>query len=388
MKFILHGLVLLTLAAVPQILRAQFTDSYASTETGQYVEELKKHLGATDADDDSFWWDAEYLARTFSRTDRLNIPLETVIHHIRLAQSARNRFYPFIPVRAYQDYLLALRIRYERTAHPNWRQVLHEKLNPLTGNNADVDQAAGTVFRWIRENVRLEDEGDTYPIGFKGDLDPLTTLRGRAGTEIDLAILGVAALRSVGIAARLVWASAIANEKGGKVWLEYRSKENWIPWAPSAPADSDHLEWLQKRFGKNFSTVVTNVRQPTNITPRYVLTLPIWFCSEPLTPEFEMNLCVLGSECLSPVTGKDLMNDLPTNLDYGFVIHPYLITFGQRKTMVGYKLLEPDARLGIQHPAWYVFSFKKKKQFLEFSETRPDNFEWTGTLFRKFKEEW
>jgi hypothetical protein len=196
LKFVLMSSCVVFLS---QLSWGQFTDNYASADEEQYVETLNKLIDK-DKHDDNFARDAAYLARTFSRTDKLNIPPKVVIEHIRLAQSMRSRFYPHVPFRAYQDYLLPLRIRYERTAHPNWRQVLYEKLNPLIKDAADIDQAADILFQWIRKEIRLEDEGNTYPIGVKGDLDPLTTLRGKAGTEIDLTILGVAALRAIGIA--------------------------------------------------------------------------------------------------------------------------------------------------------------------------------------------
>ncbi|MDR1192432.1 MAG: transglutaminase-like domain-containing protein [Verrucomicrobiales bacterium] len=384
--------MLITLPMIPQIAHSQFTDGYASTEAEQYVDELKKYLGQAEPDD-NFNRDAAYLVRTFSRTDKLNIPPDVVIKHIQLSQSVKNKYYSFIPYQAYQEYLLALRIRYERTAHSNWRQVLHEILNPLVKDAADIDQTANIVFQWLRKEVRLEDEGNTYPIGTKGDLDPLTTLKGKAGTEIDLAILGVAALRSVGIASRIVMAPAIANEKGGKIWLEYRSKEDWKPWVPSAPADSNHLTWLQKQFGKNFSAVVSNAKTPQNITPRYTETFPIWFCPDPLTPNFDVNFCIIGNTRFLVINGKDLMNDLPRNLDYGFGFQLYLITFGYRKTMWGYKLVDAKYNIDNNHrdrqiPAWYIFSFKQKKQFLKFSKDRPKNFEWKENIFRKYFENW
>jgi hypothetical protein len=125
------------------------------------------------------------------------------------------------------------------------------------------------------------------------------------------------------------------------------------------------------------------LENPQNITPRYCSTFPIWYCPEPLTGDFDMHLCVLGNECLLPITGKDLMNGFPENLDYGF--HPYLITFGARNNMVGYKLIVPQSR---KQPAWYIFSFKTKKQILEFTEKRPAFFEWRENYFRKYQDQW
>jgi hypothetical protein len=384
MKIPASCLILFVLTVIPRILHGQFTDSYASTEAGQYVEALSKHLNQAEFNDD-FKRDADYLAQTFSRTDRLNIPPELVIKHIRLAQSVRSKFYPFIPSRAYQEYLLALRIRYERTPHSNWRQVLHEKLSPLTKDITDIDLAANRVFLWIHENVQLENEGDTYPVGFKGDLDPLTTLRGKAGTEIDIAILGVAALRSVGIASRIVMAPAIANEKGGKVWLEYRSKDGWIPWVPSNLTDANHMVWLKKQFGKNFTIVVTNSKNPTNITPRYCGVISMWICPDPPTIENPTDIVALGENKLLPLMGKDLSNQLPENMDYGLAPQFYMITSGIRDKLIGYKYTINNS---LNETSWYTFSLTKKQQYFENSNNKPSFFPWTETYARKYQDDW
>jgi hypothetical protein len=210
-------------------------------------------------------------------------------------------------------------------------------------------------------------------------------LKGGYGTEIDISILGVAALRSVGIASRLVYAPTLAGEDGGKMWLEYRSKESWIPWCPSGPTNlSNHKDWLQKEWGRKFGVIVTDPGKPANITPSYCPTSPIWACPDPLTIEFDANYAVLGNKGLNPLMGKDLFNRLPKDMDYGLGLQSYLITAGNRESLLGQMLMQ--AKLNMN--SWYSFKTEKEEQLYSHSEKRPDYFLWTETYFRTYQAPW
>lgn len=168
------------------------------------------------------------------------------------------------------------------------------------------------MFAWIRREVKLFGETRTYPLNLKGDLDPLTTLRGGRGTETDVAILAVAALRSVGIAARIVYAPVIANENGGKVWLEYRDRNEWKPWAPSAPPQVDTKRWLNRQFGNQWAYILADPQYPVNITPSYTKTETLWLCPAPLAVEkFDATAMVLsaGTHPLFSVHRRSRMPD-------------------------------------------------------------------------------
>jgi len=372
------------LLVFPGPLPAQFTDSYAAIKAQDYVEQAKS--GTPEGQwDDTLERELYYLAQTLSQTDRANIPVATLLEHIRLSRDVRQKFYPYIPQKAYQDYVLALRIRYERSAHPYWRRELSAILKPVVGDTADVDQAAALVLGWLNKEVQLEDEGKTYPIGLKGDLDPLTTLKGGAGTEMDLSILGVAALRSVGIASRLVYAPTLAGEDGGKMWLEYHSQDSWIPWCPGGPKDqTNHKAWLQKEWGAKLAVVVTDPAKPTNITQAYCSTSPIWACPDPLTVDFDVNYAVLGKTGLTPIMGRDLFNNLPKDMDYGFGIQSYLITAGQRDSRFGQLLVQTQPKMD----AWYSFKADKEEQLYSSAEKRPGYFLWTETYSRIYQASW
>ena len=72
----------------------------------------------------------------------------------------------------------------------------------------NADDCAKQVFQWMTGHLVLTGSKSAYRLPMRGDLDPLTVLKGGRGSEIDLTIFGVAALRSCGVAARLVWAAA------------------------------------------------------------------------------------------------------------------------------------------------------------------------------------
>jgi hypothetical protein len=364
---------------------AQYLDAFGEEGSKDYLKEVRKVL--TPEQEKDFPEDeAMWLARTFSQLDRINIAPEIFIRHLRSVALKKNRFYVSISNQNYRDYLLALRIRYELTNRSNWQQVLAEHLEPLMATDKDPETAAQKVFGWLKERVELVGETRSYRFPYKGDQDPLTTLRARHGTEIDLAILGVAALRSVGIASRLVYAPTLSHEIGGKVWLEYRTEIAWKAWVPSAPiSNGDHQKWLLENYAKNFTLIVANPPDPQNVTQLYLPTVAFWFCPTPLdTEHFEFGLLVKGQQHLQSIMGHDLYTPKPKDFDLGVAPANYLTVCGQRTIAIATEevLLPNNAHY------WLTFDFKKMVSESISASARPPFFEWTMTHFRKQTDDW
>jgi hypothetical protein len=351
----------------------QYYDSTVQSSAEDYLTRVNERLGEA-ALNKVPRADALYLAGTFGQLDRFTIPPEVFIQHIELAGAMRNRFYPNIPDEAFRQYVLELRIRSEFTSRAGWRQPLHSELTPLIGNEKDISKAAGTVFSWIQSKVKLVGQPRTYRLNLKGDLDPLTTLRGRRGTETDVAILGVACLRSIGIAARIVYAPVIANENGGKVWLEYRDDKDWQTWAPSAPPGVACKEWLKREFAGKWAYILANPADPVNITSSYAPVTPLWLCPHPLTMDkFDGMAMVFSDGRLQPISGRDIYNIEPENANAGIGLGDYIIVTGDKASYGGIKPI----RLRGEAPGWYQMDFESRKQHFAQSKQQPEFFEWS-----------
>lgn len=364
---------LLLLSPLPA--RAQYYDSTVKASAEDYLQQVVETAGA-EALDKYPRGDVLYLAGTLGQMDRPSIPADVFIGHLEVATSVRNRFYPDIPQESYRQYILALRIRSEFTSHSGWSRRLNAELMQLIGEGTDITKAANLVFAWVRGKVKLDGETRTYQLNLKGDLDPLTTLRGGRGNEIDIAILAVASLRSVGIASRIVYAPVIANEKGGKVWVEYRDSKEWVPWvpsAPSAPPVESAKAWLTREFRGEWAYILANPEQPVNITGTYVQPVSLWLCPHPLSiDKFDGTPMIFSNGRLQPVTGRDLYNPEPENASVGMGAGPYVIVSGDRTTLGGIK---PVVLAGDQ-PGWYQMNFESKIQQFATGKSKPDFFEW------------
>lgn len=318
--------------------------------------------------------DALYLAGTLGQMDRINVSPETFMEHLEGAIKTRNRFYPDMPRKSFREYILAMRIRSEFTSRAGWRKRLGTELTPLIGDEQDVTKAANAVFTWIQSKVKLIGATRCYPLNLKGDLDPLTTLRGGRGSETDVAILAVAGLRSVGIAARIGYAPVIANEQGGKVCVEYRDRKEWQPWIPSAPVGVNAKAWLNKEFTGGLAYILANPQQPVNITSSYAPVTALWFCPHPLSVEkFDATAMVFCNGRWQSVTGRDIYNLEPENSTLGMGAGAYLIVSGDRATLGGIKPITLRADM----PGWYHMDFTAGKQQFAQSKQKPAFFEWT-----------
>lgn len=354
-------------------VQGQFCDGSAGNSAEDYLQRVTEKLGDS-ALDKIPRGEAIYLAGTFSRSDRVVVSPEVFIEHLVEAIKMRNRFYENIPEESFRDMILAVRIRAEFTSRAGWRKRLNTELAPLIGDETDVTKAANTVLAWVRTKVKLTGDSRTYALNLKGDLDPLTTLRGGRGTETDIAILAVACLRSVGIAARIVYAPVIANENGGKIWMEYRNRKEWLPWVPSLPDAPNVKIALNNAFAGRWAYIIANPEHPINITASYTSTTPLWLCPNPLTVEkFEATAMVFCNGRLQPVMGRDIYNLEPENASLGLGPGNYVVGSGDRATLGGIKpvILRAGGEQG-----WYQMDFEGRKQQFALSKEKPPFFAW------------
>lgn len=268
-----------------------------------FLESVEEAVGQ-EAFDGIRYDNAMHLALRLGPIDRFSMTPEIFVRHIRLSEAVEKRFYRKQPLSddEVKNYLLPLRIRYEHTSKPDWRAVISKEFTPVVVAAGTTEEAANAITHWMHENLTLLGSTTTYRMPMRGDLDPITVLRGKCGSEIDQAIFGVAALRSIGVAARLVWSPVLRGEIGGKCWVEYLNEEHkWIPWAPSLKESGNHRALLAQQFGEKFVFIMANPEAPTEITGTYVNTVEIRMSKE--APSLQMTVLVLGKEGLVPAFG-------------------------------------------------------------------------------------
>ena len=215
--------------------------------------------------------------------------------------------------------------------------------------------------------MKLTDEDGCYPLGQKGDIDPITTLRGGYGSETDLSIMAIAALRSVGVASRLVYTYIIAGENGGKVWVEYRTDKGWNAWVASAPDSTDGKQYLLSQFAGRFTLILANPEHPINITSLYVPVSSIDVTLNNAEPKNRpgWNLLVSGKNKLYPVTGRNIYIRLPESIQVG--AGDYVISAGDR---AHFATLDPISIKTGQNGS-YVLDLAKGTQTFSVAETPP-----------------
>lgn len=271
-----------------------------------YLQNIEDEVGLAEFNSIAYN-DAMTLVSSLSPMDRSNLSSTCFVRHLQHVQKVRKKFYQGKPLSNDEAaaYLQPFRVRQELTSKPNWLPMLASVMEPLVNKDKDADAAASTVIRWMHENLALQEPALSYPIPARGDLDPLTVMKGGRGNEIDLAIFGVCALRSIGVAARLVWAPALRGEPGGKVWLEYLSEnKKWNPWIPSFSKDCDTRTEFQKILAAKVVFVMAKPEAPIEVTETYVETTLLRIES----PEQDVvtSFLVLGNANLMPARGQEL----------------------------------------------------------------------------------
>jgi hypothetical protein len=367
--------------------QAQFVEGYSrdTTLNDLYFRSIQEKIRALSPVSESAQRDIQTLIPSLTRSDRAILTPEAFAGHVNLADRVRYRYYPGLSSEHYDQYLLPLRLRYEHLTSAGWRPRLFAELNPLVDGLASTpEEAATTVLDWVSRKVEILGSSDVYPLGFKGDMDPVTTLRGGYGTEVDISILAVAALRSIGVAARLAYSPAIAGKEGGKLWVEYRGTDDWHGWSSSMPATArDARVWLPEKYGTSLSLVLCNPQNEMNITPAYVQNVgTVWFSPSPLvTNHFEYNLLVPGSDRFRVISGHDLYSGgLPKDFDFGVAPGSYLAIAGARSQRFAFM----EIQLPSNGQGWLTTYLDRNKQSYTINDRKPEEFPWKGAYRRSF----
>jgi Transglutaminase-like superfamily len=339
-------------------MKGQYYDFSVESSAADFVDSVKQSVGDEKFSEVPRIY-AFTLAKTLGQLDRNTLTPEAFIEHIEEAEQVRNRFYPDISTVNYRTYLLPIRVRSEYLTQTGWRKSLRDKLEPEITGVTDPSQAAIKVLAWCKSKVKLTDEdAAAYPLGLKGDLDPITTLRSGYASEIDLSILAIAALRSVGVVSRMVYTHVIAGESGGKVWVEYRTGKGWNAWVASAPEGTDGKQYLLRQFSGHFTLILANPEQPINITSSYIPVSYLDVAIDNADPKNRpgWNLLVSGKNQLYPITGRNIFEKLPDSIEVG--AGEYVISAGDRVNLAA---LQPISLKAGQYGS-YVLDLAKGTQ--------------------------
>lgn len=272
------------------------------------------------------------VALPLGRIDKWYLTPQTFMSHVKRMQAARKQFYQERPLTddEVKSDLLAFRIRYEVSETADWMEQVGTQFDPVVEKAKTADEAALAIFAWMSGNLELTEKALSYKLPLRGDVEPMKVLKDKKGNEIDLTILGVAALRASGVAARIVYAPALRGEIGGKVWLEYLGEDRvWRPWVPSLGCGKDrdgsggaidglgqvvpatkqnapvtHLAEIRKRFGDKIVLVMTRPEEPREITDQYVDSAKLEFKTD--DQEVEISLMVFGGQGLMAARGNEV----------------------------------------------------------------------------------
>lgn len=135
-----------------------------------------------------------------------------ILDSLKLADKQRHRFYTNLDNEIYQDYILSPQIDSLPLPDLDWRPVLWEYFCPRVRRLNAPEAAAQIVVRLLRERVGID-------ATFGADVGVLTTWREGFTDEKGFDRIYVAALRTVGIAARL----------DGNARAEIWNGANWEP---------------------------------------------------------------------------------------------------------------------------------------------------------------
>jgi hypothetical protein len=123
-------------------------------------------------------------------------PLAPLLTHLELADLQRCHFYPNLDEATFHEYVLSPEIAPLPLNEVNWRRTLWENFYPRIRHETDPIEAAQIVVRFLRERVGIDPSYD-YRVGVE------TIWTEQMTDEAGFERIYVAALRSVGIAARL-----------------------------------------------------------------------------------------------------------------------------------------------------------------------------------------
>jgi len=172
---------------------------------------------------------ASFLVRNLPLQDAAILTAEDLRTILRHAFAARQvtPWGPLPPWEVFLHFVLPHRISQE--PYEPWREPLWKSLQEVVKASGTVDQAVVGVWRWVQRHVR-------YASSSSRDLGPLALLKLGMGRCEELAILMVAALRSIAIPARTCFTPQWQDREGNHGWVEVWVSGRWHPLDPGLPA--------------------------------------------------------------------------------------------------------------------------------------------------------
>jgi len=138
--------------------------------------------------------------------------LGAILAHVELANLERYHFYKDLEQSMYQRFVLSPVVDQLPLSELDWRRTLWEYFYPRIRNEHDPVRAAEAIVRFLRERVGI-DEAYSFQVGVE------TIWTQQMTDERGFERICVAALRSVGIAARLSQAKR-AELWANNVWQD------------------------------------------------------------------------------------------------------------------------------------------------------------------------
>lgn len=271
------------------------------THAYSYLDKLEQEIG-TDVYETLPPLQALDFAQKLGSIDLLTMTSAACVQHLQGVAKIRSNYYQAEPLTDTEvnEYLLPYRIRYEPTRDPIWFAKLQAHFTKIIKQKTitTADEAAQAVLAWIHSQVKLESDVMSYHLSIAGDVSQVDTLAAKKATEINHVILSIAALRSMGVAARMVYAPSLRGMTGGKIWLEYLDeKRQWQCQVPSLGAPGGHKEKIIAELGDNLAKIYARPEAPQEITASYLKVSRIaWQCE---SDDILVNVMILSKEGLA-----------------------------------------------------------------------------------------
>lgn len=277
--------------------------------------------------------DAIAAAEMLGKHERKIIPPETFHAHVCKAVEIRETspYAERAPTELWKLYGLPLRLRGERFRNAGWLVPVSEKFAEVVDGETDVRGVSARIFEWVEENIETGEETLQHGLRERGDLDPLTVLRGRWGRPSDVSLATIGALRSVGLLARLIYCPNTLGTGGELTWVEYLGPDGeWIAWVPGfegVPLDQ-HAGEIRKRFEGELPVVLADPFVKEDVTGRYV---SVWRPGFPLRARSGAKMFsaiqIIGGGALTQAAGAEFDwgsgpggLDLPVGVSSGILV--------------------------------------------------------------------
>jgi hypothetical protein len=277
---------------------------------GNYKELVKAiKLADEDKKEDLIW-----LIQRIPHLDRLTITSDILLEHLDYAFESKGKFKYEVPEELFREFILTYRIGSEPVQ--KWRKTLFDIFYPMVEDKSSPSDVAKTINHWVKESIReraREYFGQVQP--------PLRTLKGKKGTEEEIAILTTAILKSLGIPGRRAKVSFFGQEIGGASWVEIFDGGSWIPLYPLDPGDFGDFSKYEKDYTQNITVVYTrSANQRSLITSGYTPTGFLKVCifedSQPMIKFEDFSVSVINDGSLCPLdelfygyVGEELSTD-------------------------------------------------------------------------------